>query len=311
MYNISSVHHVAVGVRDMERMKTFYRDILEFTEVIGDFAEEEHPPMRNVVRANRTVFSGYIFKQLAGEIFVELIHMSEPVPRPLRNNFRYGDTGVAKITIAVRDVEKIYSELKDTVNFCSTPKRVSIPGQGEHHFVYFRDPEGNLIEFVTAKDGRKEDKFNGVIRIGISVTDLQRSIAFYQKYLGFNHFVADIHENYSGLVDEIAGGGPAKIRSCILSNGKSESALELFEVTEPRGRSIPLAARWGDFGYLQACVLCDNVDAVAEHCEKEEIDLLCGIERMDTDKPEEAGAFIYIKDPDGIPLEFLNIIGHF
>jgi len=30
--------------------------------------------------------------------------------------------------------------------------------------------------------------------------------------------------------------------------------IELFEVMEPRGRSMPFAAGWGDFGYLQVCL---------------------------------------------------------
>lgn len=307
MSTISGIHHIAIGVKDIEAMKSFYRDILEFTNIFGEFPEIEHPPMRDVVRSSHVVFSGIMFKQEPGDIFVELIQMKEPAPRPIRRDFHYGDIGVSKITIATPDVEKIYRELKNTLNFCCEPKHTKVPGWGDYRFVYFRDPEGNLIELVSATSANKGSKFNGVIRAGVSVTDLQRSKSFYQKHLAFNRVIVDVHDGFSGLVDEVAGGGPTRVRSCILSNGKEGGTLELFEILEPRGRSIPFSAKWGDFGYLQLCVNCNDIYGIAAHCEKEGIDLLCSPQSMDTDKPEHAGAFIYVKDPDGIPLEFLHI----
>jgi catechol 2,3-dioxygenase-like lactoylglutathione lyase family enzyme len=304
---ISGIHHVAIGVKDIEVMKSFYRDVLEFTTIFGEFPGIEHPPMREVVRGPHVVFSGIMFRPRSDDIFLELIQMKEPVPRPIRRDFRYGDIGVSKITIATPNVDKIYGELKNTLNFCCEPKLVTVPGWGDYRFVYFRDPEGNLIELVSMNTMNKQSKFNGIIRAGISVTDLQRSKSFYQEHLAFNRVIVDIHESFSGFVDEVAGGSPTRVRSCVLSNAKEGGTLELFEMLEPRGRSIPFSTRWGDFGYLQLCVNCDDIYGIAAHCEKEGIDLLCGPQEMDTDKPEHAGAFIYVKDPDGIPLEFLHI----
>jgi catechol 2,3-dioxygenase-like lactoylglutathione lyase family enzyme len=307
MYKISGVHHIAIGVRDIQAMKSFYQGVLKFTDIFGEFPGIEHPPMREVIRGPRVVFSGIMFKQEPGDIYVELIQMTEPSPRPIRGDFRYGDIGVSKITIATPDIEKLYRELKNKDVFCSGPKQVKAPGLGEYRFAYLRDPEGNLIELVEMSSAKAQDNFGGVVRVGISVTDLKRSISFYQKNLAFHHMIVDIHDSFSGSVDEVAGGNGTKVRSCILSQEKDGGTLELFEMIEPRGRSIPFSTRWGDLGYLQVCVLCNDIPAVASHCEKEGIELLCSPQNMDTDKPEEAGTFMYIKDPDGIPLEFLNI----
>jgi catechol 2,3-dioxygenase-like lactoylglutathione lyase family enzyme len=307
MYKVSDVHHIAIGVRDIKAMKSFYRDVLKFTDIFGEFPGVEHAPMREVIRGPRVVFSGIMLKQESGNIFVELIEMIEPAPRPIRSDFHYGDIGVSKITIATPDIEKIYRELKNKVNFCSEPKQIKMPGFGDYRFVYLRDPEGNLIELAEMNSGKARGNFGGVVRVGISVTDLKRSISFYQKHMAFHHVVVDIHDSFSGFVDEVAGGNRTKVRSCILAHEKDGGTLELFEMMEPRGRSIPFSTRWGDLGYLQVCVFCNDIPAVAAHCEKEGIEVLCSPQDMDTDKPEEAGTFMYIKDPDGIPLEFLNI----
>jgi catechol 2,3-dioxygenase-like lactoylglutathione lyase family enzyme len=307
MYVLSGIHHVAIGVKSLETLVSFYRNILDFTRVFGEFPEAEHPPMREVIRASRVVFSGIMFNQEPEGIFLELIQMKEPSPRSIRKDFKYGDIGVAKLTIAVSDVTKFYKEMENTLNFCSAPKHIEISGWGDYNFVYCKDPEGNLLEFTSGKNIHTQGKFGGVIRVGVSVSDLYRSKSFYQRHMDCKNVVIDDHECFSGLVDEISGCSITKVRSCVLSNSKGNGMLELFEVLEPRGRSIPFSTRWGDFGYLQVCFSCDDVSEIAVHCEKAGIDFLCKPQAMDTDKPELAGSYLYIKDPDGIPLEFLHI----
>lgn len=80
---------------------------------------------------------------------LELVHLKKPEPRPIRKDFKFGDIGVSKITITVSNVQKIYQELKNRVNFCTLPKKVPIIGWGDYQFIYCKDPEGNLIEFCS------------------------------------------------------------------------------------------------------------------------------------------------------------------
>ena len=82
MSKISGVHHVAIGVENLEGMKSFYRDVLGFTETFAEFGESEQEIMREVTRSSRVVFFGAILCQRAGGILLELIHMSEPLAGP-------------------------------------------------------------------------------------------------------------------------------------------------------------------------------------------------------------------------------------
>lgn len=300
-----SVHHVAIGVRSLKTMKSFYRNILEFNRVFLEFNVSEHEIMHELLRRSNVVFSGILFNQEEEGILVELIRMTDPVPRAIRNDFRYGDIGVSKITVAVSDLDRLYRDLEGKISFCSKPKLAKIPGWGDYYFVYFRDPEGNLIEFVSETNGQFQNRFGGVRSVGVSVTDLQRSISFYQKHLGLNRVVINSHESYSGLVDEVSGGNRTQVRSCVLANSKGSGMIELFEVISPRGRSIPFGTNFGDFGYLQVCFYCNDIEEVAAYCEKEGIEFLSRPQLMDDGMPEHAGSFLYAKDPDGIPIEFL------
>jgi catechol 2,3-dioxygenase-like lactoylglutathione lyase family enzyme len=79
--------------------------------------------------------------------------------------------------------------------------------------------------------------------------------------------------------------------------------IELFEVVNPRGRSIPFGASWGDFGYLQICLYGDDISAITAQCEAEGVEFLAAPQIIDD--PEHPGAFLYVRDPDGIPVEFV------
>jgi len=306
MSTVSGIHHVAIGVRNLGIMKSFYRDVLRFAEVFAEFGETEQELMCEVVRAPHVVFGGVILKQKAGGILVELIQMTTPVPRAIRKDFRYGDIGVAKITVAVPDARASYEELKKKVDFCSRPKLAAITGWGDYSFVYCRDPEGNLVELVSMTNAEVKDGFGGARWIGISVTNLERSISFYQKNLGFHAVIMNSHESFSGLVDEVSGGEGTRVRSCLLAaTSRDDGMIELFEVLKPRGRSIPFSAMWGDYGFLQVCFNCDDIRDVKAHGEKLGMEFLCAPKRMEGGIPDHPGEFLYGKDPDGIPIEFL------
>jgi catechol 2,3-dioxygenase-like lactoylglutathione lyase family enzyme len=302
MYEIAGVHHVALGVKNLEAMKSFYKGVLGFKTGPMESPAAPQAVMSEITRGVTPVFAASMLSQDAGGIIVEFIHMITPVPRTIRQDFCYGDIGVNKMTIAVSDVKKVYRELKNKVNFCSSPRSVELPGDGTYNFVYCKDPEGNLIELASGAALPVKNKFGGVCWIGISVTDLKRSVSFYQKYTGFDTLFIKPHENFSGLVDEASGNKQTKVRSCILASSKGGGMVELFEVLEPRGRSIPSYTLWGDFGYLQTCLMCKNVPEIANRFVKEGLEFGLKMQHM----AGEEAAFTYVRDPDGIPLEFLS-----
>jgi len=105
------------------------------------------------------------------------------------------------------------------------------------------------------------------------------------------------------MLNEICESEQTRVRSCILASSKGDGMVELFEVLEPRGRSIPFFTSWGDFGYLQTAMMCKNVAGIVDSFEKEGIDFFIKLQHV---PGEEGTAFSYVRDPDGIPLEFLS-----
>jgi len=302
--DIKGVHHVAIGIKDLEAMKRFYTDVLGFKRVLVEIDDSEKNNMSDTMRgALPVIFDGAMLQQEAGGVVVELIHMIAPAPRPIRRNPAYGDIGVAKVSVTVPDVEQFYGQQKGVIPFCSEPQLAKIPQWGDYRFVFCRDPEGNLIEFVSHSDILKTISPGAAGWASISVTDLDRSMDFYKNTLGFDITVIEPHECFSGLVDGVSGHAGTRVRSCMLGSSKAragEGTVELFEVMEPRGRSIPLSAMWGDYGYLQVCFSYGNIGEAVERLEKDGVEFISGHMVM-----PDGGEFVYLKDVDGIPLEHL------
>lgn len=298
---LKGVHHVGIGVQYYDEMKQFYSDVLQCKDVFGGEFKDVHNAMPEVFRQSPHKFSGIIFRQEVGGIFVELIKMSYPIPRPIRRHKRYGDIGMNKMTIAVNHVDNFYASHRDSANLMSEPKTVELPGWGQYRFVYGRDPEGNLIEFAEWPDRALADAFGGVCCLGIGCVNLEESMSFYRD-LSFDTVVVEPHDAFSGMVDEVSGTKDTQVRSCLLSSSGGGGMLELFELMAPRGRAIPLNTNWGDFGYLEVCLESDNVHVCYEHCLKKDIMLL--------HSPSVAFAmgdvdmwFMYAYDPNGCPVE--------
>lgn len=149
MSRVSGVDHAGIGVKNWEAMKSFYMEVMGFSNVLGEMPEDDHEPIHALLRTSPTIHSAVHLSHPAGGISVALFRMTTPVSRPIRGDFRYGDIGLSKITMSVSDVDQMYRDSVKSVNFCSEPRSVTIPGFDEHRFVYCKDPEGNLIELLS------------------------------------------------------------------------------------------------------------------------------------------------------------------
>jgi len=98
----------------------------------------------------------------------------------------------------------------------------------------------------------------GLEHVALSVSDLQRSLAFYTELIGLElvRVIDSTPEMGLGRVNALPGSA-AKIAH--LQAGPM--MLELFEYTDPRGRAIPGDRNQADQGYIHAGFTSDDVRA--------------------------------------------------
>lgn len=137
---IRGIHHVAVHVRDLDRMVTFYEQAFGF-EVVGEkFAWQDNSTIDSILDVPGSAARGVMMR--AGTCYLELFEFSAPAPvstRPLRPF----DRGYTHFCVDVTAIEREYARLKSLGMTFGYPAPVDM---GHVKSVYGRDPEGNVIE---------------------------------------------------------------------------------------------------------------------------------------------------------------------
>lgn len=148
---------------------------------------------------------------------------------------------------------------------------------------------------MTASIGR-------VHHTGLSVGDLDRSVAFYRDKLGCT--VIMTQERAGGYLATIVGYPDAHVKMAHLRAPDGEHILELFEYLQPRGDTPPVEP--ATVGTSHICFIVDDLPAVynrlrakgADEFVSPPVEIDAGVNR--------GGMGLYMRDPDGLFVELFQ-----
>jgi catechol 2,3-dioxygenase-like lactoylglutathione lyase family enzyme len=146
-----------IGVRDIEKSRKLYSDVLGFDKVIyeeeGVFEDlsmlpEGNLKVKRILLGQSKPRTG-AFSKLLGSGEIELIQARERSPRKIFDNRFWGDLGFIHLCFDVTGMDEIKKECElrgfpftvDTANSFDM-------GEAAGRFSYIEDPDGTLIEFV-------------------------------------------------------------------------------------------------------------------------------------------------------------------
>jgi catechol 2,3-dioxygenase-like lactoylglutathione lyase family enzyme len=144
-----------------------------------------------------------------------------------------------------------------------------------------------------------------VIRVGLTVSDMGRSIEFYTTVLDFEKLTDD--EVLGGAYEQLQGVfGGVRLRVVRLRLGQEE--LQLTEYLAPRGRPAPVDSRSNDHWFQHVAIIVRDMDRAYARLRQFKVQhASTGPQLLPKTIPGAAGirAF-YFRDPDGHPLEVLQ-----
>lgn len=164
-----------VGVKDIERSKAFYQEILGYDKVIydetGTFGDWAAMPgagerYRRILLGRSGEPQG-AFSGLLGTNAIELVQALDREPRKIFEGRYWGDPGFIQICydVAGMDAFKEYCASKGcpfTVDSCPDGEKFDM-GEASGRFTYVEDPDGSLIEFV------ETDKVPVIAKFGLFI----------------------------------------------------------------------------------------------------------------------------------------------
>jgi len=139
--------------------------------------------------------------------------------------------------------------------------------------------------------------------VGITVSDMDRSVAFFTDVLDFEK-VSDV-EVAGGEYERLQGVFPLRMRVVRLRLGTE--TLELTDYLAPRGRPIPVDARSNDRWFQHVAIIVSDMQKAYAELRRHRVEhASSGPQRLPDWNPAAGGieAF-YFKDPDGHVLEVL------
>jgi catechol 2,3-dioxygenase-like lactoylglutathione lyase family enzyme len=136
---------------------------------------------------------------------------------------------------------------------------------------------------------------------GITVLNLERSLAFWRDLLGFE--LSHTAHQTGELAKEITGVAGAELKLAVLK-APGGHKIELLEYLAPTDRN-DACLRPSDVGHAHVALLVDDLDAVLEKI------LASGWKaagRPQTLKsgPNAGKRVVYVRDPDGTTIEFMQ-----
>lgn len=146
-----------------------------------------------------------------------------------------------------------------------------------------------------------------IMHIGITVSDMERSISFYTDVLGLNYIGQLIMEGPE--TDALFRCAGCKVRVAYL-NGSSEifaPPVELIQFLEPQSEVGRTDLRTTSISEI--CFRSENIDKLYQHLREHKVECLSEPQTFDfTRYGFGKSKAMYFKDPDGIILEAIQNI---
>ena len=148
--SVEGLDHVNIVVHDIVIMSRFYQGVLGMTvyktaSITGKWVD--------AISGLSNVLAEVVFLNGGGDTNIELIEYKNPVGKTLPLLGTPNTFGIRHLAFRVSDIEKIVNRCKvlgvameHEVQDVPT-SQVSFSGSRRKRLCYFRDPEGNLLEF--------------------------------------------------------------------------------------------------------------------------------------------------------------------
>lgn len=306
------VHHIGIGVSDIDRSLEFYGDLLEFTQVMFDYTGFL-PGMEGVTGKSKINARVVMLKnQNTGPLglgmiklvhllppdepdpcFIQQLSLGKPESPTVAGALRWGDIAIAEACFNTRiSTSKITEQLADKgVKVESAAATYKFPPyDAETTFSYVRDPDNSLIELADWEMGKSlgtEARVEGVNHVGFGVSDIDRSRKFYQE-LGFTDMVFDT-----------TGGR----MSVIMMANYYGAWIEAIQFGAP-DKPTPFNKGWGHLGPMEFAVEVTNIEKAYEELQERGIKFLCPPQTVEVSSGY--WKYAYVVEPDNLYVSLIE-----
>ncbi|MEM7219757.1 MAG: VOC family protein [Pseudomonadota bacterium] len=304
--------HFATHTRDFAAARAFYR-MLGYTDGVGGF------PLTNTHQMARALgmFDVCQYELVAGEVIslpgshnvanIDLLQwktvFNDEPPYALPNHL-----GMAYAALLTSDLGADYAFLKSRgVEFLSKP--YGIPGD---RYAFFRDPDGVLYKLLETApphgDPEADMHLTAMPYIGINVSDLEASLAFYRRF-GYTR-VKPLPQT-GGTLEEARAWGlaqPFRFKGADIAIDRGDRhVLRLIQWLEPFDDEPAYPPPINHIGISRIALMVPDIERAVGVLKAQGVPFLSEVAPCCTGTAEDTSAIVHAIDPDGV---FLELVGN-
>jgi catechol 2,3-dioxygenase-like lactoylglutathione lyase family enzyme len=144
---------------------------------------------------------------------------------------------------------------------------------------------------------------NSADHTGITVSNLERSLAFWCDVLGFE--LSHTAHQTGEMAKEITGVAGADLKLAVLKTPDGHK-IELLEYLAPLDRKRQIDLRPCDVGSMHIALLVDDLDTVVKNISDSGWKA-AGKPQTLQSGPNAGKRVVYVRDPDGTTIEFMEL----
>jgi catechol 2,3-dioxygenase-like lactoylglutathione lyase family enzyme len=286
--NIIGVNHVGMTVRNIDRSLQFYEQSVGMT-LVRRMSSAVNSGMPDL--GNEKADTGKAAIIRGANSFLRLMEFDHSLPAHKGGVLPAQGPGITHICFQAPKAKPIDGKFIESGGswVSSTGAMVDMRGVG-FMYGYLRDPDGIMVEI----EHDPEPKFNGDIwmaHVAIATPDLTKTLAFYEKVLGFAHFRRGDNRS-APTYGQVVG-----IEGAVLHGAWFRLAhnynLEFWQFSNPKTPVRGAPASINQLGYNLIALETIDIEADYARIKAEGV-------ALDTEIVETAdGRAFYLRDPDG------------
>jgi catechol 2,3-dioxygenase-like lactoylglutathione lyase family enzyme len=311
---ICGIQQMGIGVPNVNEVWAWYR--LQFGIDIKIFEEAAEAPLMTKYTGDKVQSrTATLALSMDGGGGFEIWQYTSRNTEKASFAVQMGDYGIYACKIKSRDILKSFEYMtRNKADILGPPTQDALGCLS----YFLRDPNGNLFQVVESKSWFSNTKHpshcGGMAGAIIGVSDMEKSIDFYQGLLNYDELQLDetgVFEDFS-LLD----GGNRQMRRVRISHKNPRrgpfaqllgtSQLELIQLSDnTNAKSIFQDRMWGDWGFIHLCFDVQGMDVLKQECADKGFAFT--VDSAETfDMGEAGGRFSYVEDPDGSLIEFVE-----
>jgi catechol 2,3-dioxygenase-like lactoylglutathione lyase family enzyme len=179
--SMRALHHVGLGVRDLDRSVAFYHDVLGLSFELAPTEWFEGPHLQRALGVDGPASLRIaIFRVGDGQTWLELLEYRQP-PSPTERALPQNAVGAAHVALFVDDIRATVAELHARgVTFNSDVNVIDDGPLAGWRWVYFRDPDGHTLELVEVayvEQGQRDAEVKAYVAARRSATSKPQDVS--------------------------------------------------------------------------------------------------------------------------------------